>query len=49
MGLIVQVLAKTENLSPLDAKMDIITSTQDIRVGAEILILCKGEAWGMNG
>lgn len=38
-----QVLAKTENLSPLDAKMDIIIRTPDIRVGEEILMLCKGE------
>lgn len=25
--------------------MDIITSTQDIHVGNEILLLCKGEAF----
>lgn len=25
--------------------MDIITSTQNIRVGAEILLLCQGEAF----
>lgn len=45
MGLVAEVLAKTENLSSLEAKMEIITSTQDIRVGDEILIFCKGEAF----
>lgn len=29
--------------SPLDAKMSIISSKQDIKVGEEILLLCKGE------
>lgn len=33
------------DLSPLDAKMEIITTTQDIRVGNEILLLCKGEVF----
>lgn len=36
---------KLNDLSPLDAKMEIITTTQDIRVGTEILLLCKGEVF----
>lgn len=35
---------KLNDLSPLDAKMEIIT-TQDIRLGNEILLLCKGEVF----
>lgn len=36
---------KLNDLSPLDAKMEIITTTQDIHVGNEILLLCKGEVF----
>lgn len=36
---------KLNDLSPLDAKMEIITTTQDIHVGNEILLFCKGEVF----
>lgn len=44
-----QVQKKSKTLlfssPPLDAKMDIITSKQDVLVGEEILLLCKGESY----
>lgn len=35
---------KQHSFLPLDAKMDIIYSKQDVQVGEELLLLCKGES-----
>lgn len=36
-------MAHVSFLSLSDAKMDIITSKQDVKVGEELLLFCKGQ------